>query len=153
MQKLLKAKHPRSFYKSTDAWLDAVWRNNEERIRAAYEGIAKPKASFKSSMKTYIEQGLSPHEAMSTLVKSTIFTPARERFIDNARKGLRGDKAAYKAFRDMTREKGRFTKFDPSLMRWDKKEKVYVYNNQVIISFKNSPERVEVRAIGGSDGG
>lgn len=153
MQKLLKAKRPRSFYKSTDAWLDAVWRNNEERIRAAYEGIKKPKASFKSSMKQYMKQGLSPAEAMSTLVKSTIFTPARERFIDNASKGLRGDKAAYKAFRDLTREKGRFTKFDPSLMRWDKKEKIYIYNNQVIISFKNSPERVEVRPIGGSDGG
>ena len=153
MQELLTAKHSKSFYKSIDAWIDAVWRNNEGRIRAAFDGVSKPKSAFKSSIKEYMSQGLSPQKAMFSLVRSTIFTTTRERLSDNARTGLRGDKAAYKVFRDLTREKGRFTKFDQSLMKYDKKEKVYIYNNKVIISFKNSPKRVDVRPIGGRDGG
>lgn len=151
MQPPLIAKHPIGFYKSTDAWLDAVWRNNEDRIRKAFFGIKKPKAAFKASVNEYMSQGLSPEKSMKTLVRSSLFTPPAERFRDNAMAGLKGDKAAYKAFRDMTREKGRFTKFDPSKMRYDKKEKVYVYDNRLIISFKNSPQRVDVRPIGGDE--
>lgn len=151
MQSVLKAKHPIGFYKSTDAWLDAVWRNNEDRIREAFSGIAKPKASFKNAIREYMAEGLSPQKSMKTLVRSTLFTPTVERFRDNALAGLKGDKAAYKAFRDMTRDRGKFSKFDPSKLRYDKKEKIYIYDNRVIISFKNSPQRVDVRPIGGGE--
>lgn len=147
MQEMLKAKHKKSFYKSTDAWLEALWRNNEERIRTAFDGVAKPKAAFKSSIKVYMKQGLSPAKAIKTLVRSTLFTPARERFADNAKKGLLGDEAAYKAFQNFLREKGKFGKYDPSKMVWNKEEKVYVYDGRIIISFKESPKRVIVRKV------
>ena len=145
--KTFKAKHNKGFYKSTDAWIEAVYRNNKQIIDLELAKAGKPKAVFKQIIKEYIEEGLTPTKAMATLAKSTMFTPEAERLKNNMISGLKSDKGAFKAFRELTKERGRYAKFDPNKVKWDKSEGVYVYGSNVVISFQNSPFGVNIRRI------
>lgn len=145
--KTFKAKHNKGFYKTTDLWIDAVYRNNKDIIDKELASAGKPKSTFKRIIKEYIDEGMSPTKAMNTLARSTIFTPEVERLKTNFYEGLKGNKAAYTAFRTLTKENGRYTKFDINKVKWDKTEGHYVYNNAVIISFQNSPFGVSVRSV------
>lgn len=145
--KTFKAKHNKGYYKSTDAWIDAVYRNNKTVIDLKLSKAGKPKAVFKQIINEYMEEGLTPTKAMSTLAKSTIFTPEVERLHNNMMSGLKGDRAAYKTFRELTKEHGRYAKFDPEKIKWHKDEGVYVYDGSVVISFQNSPFGVNVRRV------
>lgn len=144
--KTFKAAHNKGFYKNTDAWIDAVYRNNKSVIDEKLAFAGKPKATFKQMVKEYITEGLSPTKAVSTIARSTLFTPETERLKNNFYEGLKGDKEAYKAFRELTKEKGKYSKFDPNKLKWDKDDKVYVYGN-VIVSFQNSPFGIIVRRV------
>lgn len=146
--KTFKAKHNKSFYKDTDAWINAVYRNNKAVIDKELSGGEKgPKSTFKQIINEYIAEGKSPTKAMSTLARSTIFTPEAERIKNNFWSGLKGDADAYKEFRELSKEKGRYTKFDQSKLKWNKADKAYTYNGVIIISFKNSPLGISVRHI------
>ena len=144
--KTFKAAHNKGFYKNTDAWIDAVYRNNKSVIDEKLAFAGKPKATFKQMVKEYITEGLSPTKAVSTIARSTLFTPEVERLKNNFYEGLKGDKAAYQTFRELTKEKGKYSKFDPNKLKWDKDDKVYVYGN-VIVSFQNSPFGITVRRV------
>ena len=141
-----KAKQPKSKYKSTETWIEAVYRNNKVVIDAELAKYGAPKKVFKQIIKEHIEEGLSPTKAMQTLARSTIFTPEKERLQSNMWAGLKGDKDAYKLFRELTKEKGKYTKFDPNKLVWDKTDHVYKYGN-VVVSFQNSPFGVMVRGV------
>ena len=145
----LEAKRKKSSYKSTDAWLDAVYKNNKQIIDQNIITIGKEskKKVFKQLVKENMDEGMSPVKALNTLSKSTIFTPERERLINNAYKGLKSNKEAYKAFRELTKEKGRYTKVDFSKFRYDPNTHTYVYDNRIRISFENSPKQTVVDLI------
>ena len=145
--KTFKAKHNKGWYKSTEKWLDAVYRNNESVIRKELGFTGKPKAVFKQMVHEYMEEGMSPTKAVNTIARSTIFTSESERLRNNAYQGLKSDKAMYQRFRELTKERGKYARFDESKLKWDKKEGYYVYNNSVIISFQNSPFGVLVRGV------
>ena len=142
--KTFKAAHNKGFYKNTDAWIDAVYRNNKAIIDEKLAFAGKPKSTFKQMVKEYVSEGLSPTKAVSTIARSTLFTPEVERLKNNFYEGLKGDKEAYQTFRELTKERGKYSKFDPNRLKWDKDDKVYVYGN-VIVSFQNSPFGVIVR--------
>lgn len=144
--KTFKAKHNKSFYKNTDAWLDAIYRNNKQTIDKELSFAGNSKSVFKQMVKEYMAEGLSPTKAVSTIAKSTLFTPEVERLKSNFYEGLKGDKDAYKLFRELTKERGKYAKFDPNKLKWNKEDKVYQYDN-VIISFQNSPFGVIVRGV------
>lgn len=144
--KTFQAKQPKSKYKSTQTWIEAVYRNNKTVIDKELAKYGAPKKVFKQIIKEHIEEGLSPTKAMQALARSTIFTPEKERLQSNMWAGLKGDKAAYKLFRELTKEKGKYVKFDPNKLAWDKSEHVYKYGN-VVISFQNSPFGVMVRGV------
>lgn len=139
----LKAKRSKSSYKNTNAWLDAVYRNNKSYIDSklvATSPRSSPKTIFKQLVREYQDEGFSPTRAVNILSKSTIFTPERERLISNAWSGLRGDKEAFKEFRRLA---GWKTKIRPELLKWDKVNKVYTYNN-ITIRFDKSPAQVVI---------
>lgn len=146
--KTFKAKHKKGFYKSKDAWLDAVYRSNKETIdkELGFDGKSGKKI-FKQMVNEYISEGMSPTKAVKTIARSTIFTTTKERLINNFYEGLKGDKEAYKAFRELTKEKGRYTKFDTEKLVWNAEDRTYIYNSMVIISFQNSPYGVSVRGV------
>lgn len=145
--KTFKAKKKKGAYKNTDKWLDAVYRNNKTEIDKELSFAGNPKRVFKQMIKENIAEGMSPTLAVSTVARSTLFTPEAERLRNNMLSGLKSDKAAYKAFRELTKEHGRYTKFDPNKLHWDSIDKVYVYGGNIVISFQNSPYGVNIGRI------
>ena len=142
-----KAKKNKGAYKSTDHWIDAVYRNNKTVINSELSFAGNPKKVFKQMVKENIAEGMSPTKAVSTIARSTLFTPETERLRNNMLSGLRSDKGVFRAFRELTKEHGRYTKFDPNKLHWDSTDKVYVYGGSLIISFQNSPYGVDIRRV------
>lgn len=144
----LKAKRSKGKYKNTDKWLDAVYRNNKELIDQRLSTVSVGKLSkrkiFKDIVHEYMENGASPTKALHKAANSTIFLPKRDRLVDNALKGLRSSPDAFKQFRELTKEKGRYTKIDPTKFIWQ--DGTYIYDN-VRISFTNSPLEIFVGRI------
>lgn len=144
----LKALRQKSAYKNTSTWLDAVYRNNKQVIDSAIRSPdpkMSKKSQFKQLVKEYMDEGLSPTKALNTLARTETFTPEAERLRSNAIKGLKRDKAAAEAFR---RAKGWNEKFDESKMKYDKENHIYVYDERVTISFRQSPEGIDIGVIG-----
>jgi hypothetical protein len=142
MKNFNKANKPRSAYKDTNAWLNSVYKNNKEIIDEKLSGRnVSPKTLFKRLVKEQIEQDKNtPTQALKTIARSRLFTEAKEMFREHAWSGLAEDPKAYKRFRELTKEKGRYTKFDPNKLVWNKRDGVYVYNDEIVISFQNSPK-------------
>lgn len=140
-----KAKKNKGAYKSTDHWIEAVYRNNKTVIDKELSFAGTPKKVFKQMVKENIAEGMSPTKAVSTIARSTLFTSETERLRNNMLSGLRGDKDAFKAFRELTKERGKYAKFDPKKLHWDATDKVYIYGGNIVISFQNSPYGVTVR--------
>lgn len=146
--KTFKAKKAKNKYKNTDAWLNAIYRNNKDVIDKELGGTKLgAKRTFKKIVQEYMAEGLTPTKAVNALARSTTFTPKAERMLNNVWSGLKGDKAAYKEFRELTKEKGKYTKFDRDKMVWDKSQSLYVYAGVITISFKNSPYGIEVAHV------
>lgn len=145
--KTFKAKKNKGAYKNTDRWIDAVYRNNKAVIDKELSFAGNPKRVFKQMVKENIAEGLTPTKAVSTIARSTLFTNEKERLRENMLSGLRSDKGAFRAFRELTKERGRYAKFDPAKLHWDATDKVYLYGGNVIISFQNSPYGVIVRHV------
>lgn len=145
--KTFKAKKNKSAYKSTEHWIDAVYRNNKEIIDQELAFAGNPKKVFKQMVKENIAEGMSPTKAVSTIARSTLFTSEAERLRNNMLSGLRSDEGAFRAFRELTKEHGRYTKFDPNNLYWDPTDRVYVYGGAILISFQNSPFGVEVKRL------
>lgn len=145
----LKAKRNKGYYKNTDAWLDAIYRNNKAVIDEAMSDVrgASARSAFKEHVKAYMEQGLTPTKAVNTLSRTTIFTSKAERLRNNMYSALKQDKDAYQAFRNLTKEKGKYTEVDFSQFKWDEDQHMYIYKGQVGIDFRNSPQEIIVTML------
>lgn len=142
----MKSSRKRSSYKSTEHWLDAVYRKNKKEIDAALEGVKNKKASFKQLVKGYMEEGLSPEKSLKALERSTIFTPEVTRFRNNLIEAMKTH-GRFQEFRNMTRGfKGRYEKININNFRYDSKNNVYTYTtvlgDVIVIRFDNSPEDI-----------
>lgn len=142
----MKSSRKRSSYKSTEHWLDAVYRKNKSEIDKALDGVKNKRASFKQLVKGYMEEGLSPERSLKALERSTIFTPEVTRFRNNLVEALKTH-GRYQEFRNMTRGfKGRFEKINLNNFRYDAKNNVYTYTtvlgDVIVIRFDNSPEDI-----------
>ena len=150
----LKAERNKSYYKSTDAWLDAVYENNKEiidkamaKVESVMNGRGTTREAFKEHVNQYIRDGYSPTKAVKTLRKSVIFTSEAERLRNNMYSALKQDKDAYQEFRNLTKEKGKYTEIDFDKFKWDKDQHMYIYKGQVGISFVNSPQGIIVTML------
>ena len=143
----LRDKKSKSKYKNKDRWIDAVYRANKAFIDERLENLTNPKQSkktvFKNLVNEYIDEGLAPVKALNTLSKTTIFTDVKDRLHSNVLTALKNENLD-KEFRKLA---GWKNKFDPDKLVWDKDEKIYVYDNKVKISFKNSPYGIELGVI------
>lgn len=141
-----KALQKKGKYKNTDAWINAVYRNNksviDDKLQINENSKISTQTLFRNMVKEYIKMGLSPIRAVDALSRTTIFTPRWERLQNNAMAGLRNNPDAFYQFRRLT---GWKKKVDPSLFVWDKEQRLYIYGNTgITVSFKNSPRRVIV---------
>lgn len=142
----MKASRKRKYYKSTDHWLDAIYRKNKKQIDEALEGVKNKKASFKNAVKGYMEEGLSAEKAVQALENSTLFTPETERFRKNVLKAIK-EYGKYNEFRKMIRGiGGKWAKVSLNQFRYDKEQDLYYYTTElgdiVVIRFDNSPQDI-----------
>lgn len=138
----LKALKNKGKYKSTTAWLDAVYRNNREFIDSKLV-VTNPRASkktvFKQLVQEYMDEGMSPTKALNTLSKTTVFTSEAERFRSNVLKAIKEEKETYKQFRKMV---GWKVKIDDSKFVYDKEQHIYIYDGRITVDFRNSPYEI-----------
>lgn len=144
----MKAKKPRTQYKNTNTWLNAVYKENKQYIDSKIEttGNTSKLKVFKALVNEYISEGNTPNRALRKLEASTVFTETKDRLTQNMYKALKADKFAYKEFRELTKIKGKYQKIDFEKFQYNSEDHTYRYGN-VIISFENSPYQVVVRGI------
>lgn len=152
-----KAKKAFNKYKDSNAWLDAVYRNNKKKIDAAYAVIPSPlskKTLFKNNVREYLKRGTarSIPEALSKLERTTIFMTKSQIMYRNAIEGMkRKFPKQYKLFRELTKDwNGRYITIDPNKLSWDKYSKVYIYDaprRKIALNYKLSPERLDVYVV------
>lgn len=152
-----KAKKAFNKYKDSNAWLDAVYRNNKKKIDAAYAVIPSPlskKTLFKNNVREYVKRGTAKSipEALSKLERTTIFMTKSQIMYRNAIEGMkRKFPKQYKLFRELTKDwSGRYTTLDPNKLSWDKYSKVYIYDaprRKIALNYKLSPERLDVYVV------
>ena len=139
----MKALKPKGRYKNESAWLDAVYRNNKATINEALEGVMGSKQSvFKSLVREYKDEGLTPTKALNRLSRSTIFKDYSTRAQENVLQGIRSQ-GLMKGFRRMS---GWKTKIDPNKLQFEGGG-TYIYDNKVRIDFKNSPYQIILEKI------
>ena len=144
-------------YKSLDKYLDSIYKQNKELIdrkilnedelqfapnRAKLMKQSKKKL-FKDYVKEYMDEGHSVDQALRKVSNSRTFLDYEDLARENALDGLKEDREAYKKFRELTKEKGRYTKVDVARLEYLGHNE-YAYGS-VIISFKNSPKQIVVR--------
>lgn len=137
--KEFKAKYRRSHYKSDATYIRAVYQKNKTVIDEKLRDIGNPYKIFKEQIKEFKEQGKTVTESINTIARSTIFTTEKERLHENFWSGLKAFKEEYKQFKELTKEKGRYTKLDDSKIVWDRNARGYVYDNKILITYENSP--------------
>ena len=66
---MLRARTAKKQYKNTNAWLDAVYRNNKQVIDKALQSTrwSSSKKIFKEWIRAYIAEGNSPVKALRKL--------------------------------------------------------------------------------------
>ena len=122
---MLRARKAKKYYKDTNAWLNAVYRNNKQVIDKALQSTrwSSSKKIFKEWIRAYIAEGNSPVEALRKLSRSEIFTDRATRLKENFLKGLKTDKEKFKEFR---KKIGWRTKIDINKLKFDYQEGAYV---------------------------
>lgn len=136
----------RGDFKTEEAFLRDVFEKNREAITQAFGANAEMK--FINNVRARKSLGNTTIlGALKRVERSEAFMPYQERAYENVKAALRKyDK--WNEFRSMTRDyRGRYTTWDPNLMRWDRDRKAYIYNNRVMIDITNSPEDVIITQL------
>lgn len=136
----------RSDFKSEEAFLHDVFEKNREAITQAFGANAEFKFINNVQAKKRLNE-TTIIGALHKLERSEAFMPYQERAYENVRSALK-KYGKWKEFQGLTRDyKGRYTAWDPNLMKWDKERGVYIYNGRVMIDITNSPEDVIVTQL------
>jgi len=155
---MLKAKHPKGYYKSELKWLKAVYRNNKELLDRTFANqYTTAYKAFKATVMEYRKDRYTKQkynipkkkdatimQAVERLSNSEIVKEKSQRIHENALTALRKDKLALQAVRVLT---GWKDKIDPSKLSWSSEEKMYVYKGSkgsVLIEFTVSPVSIKL---------
>lgn len=137
----------RKDFKTEDAYLTDIFEKNREAITSAYGANALER--FKNQVRSYkiLNNNMTVKAAIKKIERSRAFTPYKYIAAENVKKQMiEYDK--WRQFQNLTRDhKGRFTKYDPKLLHYDRDTKSYIYDGRVRISFKNSPEGIIITLI------
>lgn len=130
----------RKDFKTEEDYLSAVYdKNNVTQI---------PKKVFINRVKAYKELDESSRptikRALDKLANTKAFTPYGERAVDNFLKGAKDvDPGFVKALSTAVRdEKGHFTGFKKSELKWDNERRAYIYMGKIMIDVSNSPQQI-----------
>lgn len=139
--KLNKGVKKRKDFKTQDQYLDYIFEQNRSKLTEVFGIDARER--FKGAVESYkTAYDTNITGALKKLENTKAFTPEVERLKSNMWASLKSYKAVG-TFQQLTRgEGGRFTKFDPDKLKWDRENKSYVYDNRVMISFDNSPQQI-----------
>lgn len=154
----LKASKNKSRYKTTDSFLNAVYRKNKEYIDSHIDPALLTKHSPKSVFKFLIKDQMqytnqktgrkyTVYQAMKRVTNSKEMNPSfttSDIYHSNFEQLLRKDKTVFKKFRESTREKGRYTAYDYSKLNFEgyysvnnSNSAVYRYDDLIIIEAKS----------------
>lgn len=136
----------RKDFKSEEAYLGAIYDANRVKIAEALPGFSKQQfINNVQANKSY--SGGTIRQALDILGRSVSFTPEAERFGDNVMKAIRSY-GKWQQFREFTKnEKGQYTKYDPTKMKFNRKDGSYVYDGRVQIFFDESPKDIVLMPI------
>lgn len=139
--KFNKGAKKRKDFKTQEQYLDYIFEQNKGKLTEVFGTNARER--FKGAVESYkIAYSTNINGAIQKLANTTAFTPEVERLKSNMWASLKSYKAVG-TFQQLTRgEGGRFTRFDPDKLKWDRENRVYVYDNKVSISFDNSPQQI-----------
>lgn len=141
----------RSDYKTERGWQRHVWRQRKERLQEKHPELTEQ--VFNARVKEMQDQlnrkpgrkrKASFEEGANALERTEEFLPKADRLSENALAAIRKDKDALNALRKAT---GWKSKLDPANLRWDAKEKAYIYEGpqgKVMVDFTNSPKSIKV---------
>lgn len=137
----------RKDYPSEESYLGAIYETNRIKIAEAIPGLSKEQ--FVANVQANKEYaGVSVSKALDILGRSVSFTPEAERFGDNVMKAMK-HYGVYQKFREFTKdEKGRYTRYDPTKMKYNRSDNSYVYDKKVKIYFDESPKSIVLQKIG-----
>lgn len=157
MKRFEKIKKRKS--ETINTYLNRVYKQNKTKIDTAYTAytnISNEKFirnSFKNLVKEFMEDGYTLNQSVTKVLNKEMFTPIKERYQSNVYEAIVNEKEVYKEFRNLTRDKGRFTKVELNdfnyvgLKNIDGKDyTVYTYNN-VYIYIAQSPKGDNQSAI------
>lgn len=154
-------KRPKYTNQTEEEWLNEAYEANKEMIDKVYGRVAgvvtgriTTKQSFIYDIKEHAEaygfgdSFTALRKGFDKIAHEGDFMPAQERAIRNI-SGMKSNlgKNAFYDLQNLTREKGRFSKFDYNKMIWNRKEGVWIYDNRIVIDFRNSPLEVVLRVI------
>lgn len=136
----------RKNFASEKAFLHDVFEKNKVIITQAYGKNAEEK--FIESVNSYKKVKKSTTiQALATVSRSRAFISEDEMAALNVKQSII-NYGKWSQFREMTRgKKGRFTAWNPDLLKWDKDAEVYIYNGNIKISFDNSPAGITLTQI------
>lgn len=166
---MLKSLKKQSKYKSNNAWIDAIYRANKQRIDIKLQ-LADRKVSRGRILKQVIVEKLENYgyyyeggpiarflnsipkrvfaAATNKVTNSDIFTSAGERAKTNIYQAVK-DFGQLRQLRQLSGEVGRGKKgkITAEDFRWDKNLGMYVYKDKVAIDIKNSPYEISLRKL------
>lgn len=159
----LRAKKNKSFYKSDSAYIDAVYRNNKAYIdshmpKELLDRGVSPKAFFKAEVfrvKQQLNQQtgkkFTTNRAIKRVANSKMLNPEMTNSdikANNFESLLKKDKERFKEFREKTRSRGRYTKFDYTKVAFNgyytvngSNAAVYQYDEDTVIIEYKSPQQ------------
>lgn len=139
----------RSDYKTENGYLNYLWRMNKERIQDKTPEVDR--SIFKARIREIMDEQkmktgrkYNEQKAVDKLLRTEEYLSKADRLAENALAGIRKDKQALDALRKVTGWKDRL---DPNKLRWDSKNKMYVYEGKsgtAYVSFTNSPKSVKI---------
>lgn len=165
-------KRPKYINQSAEKWLSEAYEANKERIDSVYANVASVKTGESTTKEAFIndvgehtfgrkytEMKLNLNElsrenfarirgGFDKLSREGDFTSSQERAIRNF-SGMKSNlgKNAFYDLQNLTRTKGKFSKFDYGKMKWNKEEGVWIYDSRIIIDFRNSPVEIVIKVI------
>ena len=134
---MLRAKKAKYKYKNTNAWLNAVYRNNKALIDEKWPAGPgqSSNACFKQWVNAYRAEGNSPVKALRILSKSEIFTDRATRLKEKVLKALRGGEGGWETFR---RAVGWNKKITIDKLTYDYSEHSYKYEDTDVVVYRKN---------------
>lgn len=133
-------------YATERDYLKAVYYKNRSELIKTF-GSDKTLTKFINNIQAQkATYGLTTRQALNKLAASESFTPEVERLHDNVYKAMKSY-GRLPEFRELSKIRGRYSKYDPNQLKWDNRNKIYIYAGKITIDLTNSPKDVILGVI------